>query len=122
MADVVSARYWKVANLLLNPFGYPVRVAAKWRAARELASHPIAARATDRQQFERAAVSYVLCRWLCSPIHGPYSTHFAEPWCYGKRNWARAFDYPQFVRLSDAPLVCSTQFGLLRFRFPNTRR
>ncbi len=34
MTHVVPSRFWKVASLLLNPIGYPLRVAEKWRAMR----------------------------------------------------------------------------------------
>lgn len=32
MAHVVPSRLWKVASLLLNPIGYPLRIAEKWWA------------------------------------------------------------------------------------------
>jgi SAM-dependent methyltransferase len=39
MVHIVPGRFWKLASLALNPVGYPLRVAEKWRAARRLAGH-----------------------------------------------------------------------------------
>lgn len=122
MAHVVPSRYWKIASLFLNPLGYPMRVAEKWWAARELARHPQSSKPAIRGQAARPTLSQVLSRWLYPPIHGTYPTHFSELRAYGRRHWLKAFDHPQLARLSDAPLVCSTQFGFLRFRFTIARR
>ena len=122
MAHVVPSRYWKVASLFLNPVGYPMRVAEKWRATRGLAQHPQSSTPDGRRPAARPTAAQVFGRWLCPPIHGTYPTHFSELCSYGRRHWVEAFDHPQLVHVSDVPLVCSTQFGFLRFRFLAARR
>ena len=36
MAHIVPSRFWKAASLLLNPLGYPLRVAEKWWAMHQV--------------------------------------------------------------------------------------
>jgi SAM-dependent methyltransferase len=118
-AHVVPSRFWKVASLLLNPLGYPLRVAEKWWAARQTPKD------TSRRvsaAVGRPGVLQVLGRWIYPPIHGTYRSHRSEYLEYGRDQWLESFRHPRFVHLTDAPLVCATQFGFLRFRFTSPLR
>lgn len=115
MAHVVPSRFWKLASLLLNPVGYPLRLAEKFWATRQLGS-PLP-RPNGPNPPPRPTLATVLARWLRPPIHGTYPSHFSELRCYGRRQWAEVFRHPQLAQVSDYPLICSTQFGFLRFRF-----
>lgn len=121
MAHVVPSRFWKVASLLLNPIGYPLRVAEKWWAARAVVRGEIS-NPSGRSPHSRPALGQVLSRWACPPVHGTFPGHFPELRAYGRKHWAKSFVHPQLVHLSDKPLICSTQFGFLRFRFIPARR
>jgi SAM-dependent methyltransferase len=117
MAHVVPSRFWKVASLLLNPIGYPLRVAEKWQAMRTAARRGPLPNSAGRATTPRPTLGQVLSRWACPPIHGTYPGHLSELRAYGRNCWAQSFVHPQLVQLSDTPLICSTQFGFLRFRF-----
>ncbi|HET7212602.1 MAG TPA: class I SAM-dependent methyltransferase [Terriglobia bacterium] len=116
MAHVVPSRFWKIANLLLNPIGYPLRVAEKWCATRAVVRGGISS-PFGRPTSSRPNLGQVFSRWACPPIHGTYPGHISELQAYGRRHWAESFTHVQLVPLSDRPLICSTQFGFLRFRF-----
>jgi SAM-dependent methyltransferase len=122
MAHVVPSRFWKVASLLLNPIGYPLRVAEKWRAMRFVTRGGGMPESTGRRQASRPTLRQVLGRWVCPPIHGTYPGHFSELRAYGREHWAQSFVHPQLIQLIDAPLVCATQFGFLRFRLLPARK
>lgn len=114
-AHVVPARFWKTASLLFNPVGYPLRVAEKWWAMRQIAKNGEAA-AGPRSPARRPAILQVLGRWFCPPIHGTYASHWAEYRAYGRDEWLASLASPQLLHLADAPLICATQFGFARFR------
>ena len=38
-AHIVPTRWWKLASLVFNPLGYPLRVWEKWQAHRKLQNH-----------------------------------------------------------------------------------
>jgi len=120
MAHVVPSRFWKVASLLMNPVGYPMRVAEKWRATRQVAREGPTSGA--RRQTPRPTLGQVLSRWACPPVHGTYPGHLSELRSYGRERWAASLVHPQIIQLSNAPLVCATQFGFLRFHFLIARK
>jgi len=119
MAHVVPARFWKVASLLLNPIGYPMRVAEKWWAARQVACDGPTSGA--RRHTPRPTLGQVLSRWACPPVHGTYPGHLSELRAYGRGRWAASLVHPQLVQLWNASLICATQFGFLRFHFLSAR-
>ena len=121
MAHVVPSRFWKMASLLLNPVGYPLRVAEKWQSMRAGAGGQTS-RPAIRWRNPQPTLRQVLSRWACPPVHGTYPGHFAELASYGHQRWAEYFVHPQLVQLSNEPLICATQFGFLRFRFLGMRR
>jgi len=120
VAHVVPSRFWKVASLLLNPLGYPLRVAEKWWALRQIQNqtstpvNPVGA--------TRPGILQVLGRWIYPPIHGTYTSHLSEYQQYGREQWLQSLTHPRLVQVADAPLLCVTQFGFLRFRFIPLRR
>jgi SAM-dependent methyltransferase len=118
MAHVVPARYWKVASLVLNPIGYPLRVAEKLWAARKSGT---AAKSNVRDESPRPSMGTVLSRLFYPPIHGTFDSHLAELREYGRRSWLAAFEHPGLILVTDFPLLCSTQFGFLRFCFLKAR-
>ncbi len=117
MAHVVPSRFWKVASLLLNPIGYPLRVGEKWWATRAVVRGGAISNPSGRSPVSRPTLGQILSRWACPPVHGTYPGHFSELRAYGRERWAESFVHPQLFQLSDRPLICSTQFGFLRFRF-----
>ena len=120
-AHVLPARFWKVASLLFNPVGYPLRVAEKWWALRQIAGNgtPSAGRRTPAS---RPGLLQVLGRWICPPIHGTYASHWLEYRGYGRGQWLASLASPQLVHVFDGPLVCATQFGFARFRLISWRK
>ena len=122
MAHVVPSRFWKVASLLLNPVGYPLRAMEKWQAIRAATREGAASKPAGRSHNPRPTLGQVLGRWACPPIHGTYPGHLSELRSYGREVWAQSFVHPQLVQRSDAPLVCATQFGFFRFRFLPARK
>jgi len=122
MAHVVPSRFWKVASLLLNPIGYPLRIAEKWRAMRAVLHEGPMSKSIGRRHTPRPTIGQVISRWTCPPVHGTYPGHLSELRSYGRQCWAESFVHPQLVQLSNVPLVCATQFGFLRFRFLSARK
>lgn len=122
MAHLVPTRFWKTASLCLNPIGYPLRLVEKWHATRRLAREnrtPGTFRSGGKPQ---PGMLQVLGRWMRPPIHGTYPSHLSEYWSYGRRQWAELFNHPDLVQVTEVPLPCATQFGLLRFRLVNLRK
>jgi SAM-dependent methyltransferase len=119
-AHVVPSRFWKVASVLFNPLGYPLRVIEKWWAARR---YPNSLPSTGlNRAATRPSVGQVLGRWFYPPIHGTYRSHRAEYVEYGRKQWLESLRHPRLVHVADAPLVCATQFGFVRFRFIAARK
>jgi SAM-dependent methyltransferase len=116
MVHIVPTRFWKAASLLLNPIGYPLRVAEKWRSTRKLAREgglPGKYRSGGRLQ---PGIAAVLGRWFRPPIHGSYSSHSSEFRSYGRRHWSRLFNRPDLIRVAEVRSPCWTTFGFFRFR------
>jgi SAM-dependent methyltransferase len=122
VAHVVPSRFWKVASLLLNPLGYPLRVAEKWCALRQMSREGGASGSLGAQAATRPGIAQVLGRWVYPPIHGTYGSHLAEYESYGRDRWLECLRHPHLVHVADAPLVAATQFGFLRFRFVALRK
>ncbi len=57
MAHVVPSRFWKAASLLLNPVGYPLRVAEKWWALRQAGRNRQASELTTPNERRRREFS-----------------------------------------------------------------
>jgi hypothetical protein len=121
-AHVVPTRFWKATSLLLNPFGYPLRVLEKWAALRQKLRENQASELLGPHGVTRPGILQVLGRWIYPPIHGTYPSHAAEYLSYGRERWAKFFRHPKLVQVADAPLLCATQFGFLRSRFIPLRK
>lgn len=119
MAHVVPSRYWKATSLVFNPIGYPLRVLEKWKAWRQASGDRPS---SGVARGARPGILQVLGRWIYPPIHGTYTSHLAEYQSYGRDRWLETFRHPQLSHVADAPLVCATQFGFLRFRFLRWRK
>jgi SAM-dependent methyltransferase len=123
MAHVVPARFWKAASLLFNPLGYPMRVIEKWWALRRVQSEKLTQiNPGGGGGADRPEIPQVLGRWIYPPIHGTYTSHLSEYQHYGRKQWLECFSDPCLVQVADAPLVCATQFGFLRFRLIHLRK
>lgn len=121
MAHVVPAPFWKATSLLLNPVGYPLRVAEKWQAIRQARRHPQEGESSNRRPTPRPGFLQVLGRWFYPPIHGTYPSHRLELRSYKRERWVEVFTHPQLVRVAEVPLLSYTQFGFLRFRLISLR-
>ena len=75
----------------------------------------------DAARWVRPRVLEVIGRWVYPPIHGTYSSHFAEYRAYGREHWVRFFAHPKLSVVAEVPLPCVTQFGLLRYRLLTLR-
>lgn len=104
----------KATSLLLNPVGYPMRVAEKWWTLRKTKREQGESRRTD---LERPGVLQVLGPLFYPPIHGTYSSHWTEYLSYRRERWRAVFTHRKLVWVADVPLLANTQFGFLRFRF-----
>jgi SAM-dependent methyltransferase len=122
VAHVVPAPFWKAASLLLNPVGYPLRVAEKWQALRQARREPQEPESTSRRPTPQPGFLQVLGRWFYPPIHGTFPSHRAEIRSYARERWVEVFTHPQLVRVAEVPLLSYTQFGFLRFRWISLRR
>ena len=122
MAHVVPSRFWKFASLLLNPLGYPLRVAEKWWMLRQGVPGKQKSVSHEAQSARRPGLLQVIGRWIWPPIHGTYDSHLSEFASYGRERWVEFFAHPQLVIEAHVPLVFGTQFGFLRFRFIHLRR
>ena len=122
VAHVVPAPFWKAASLMLNPIGYPMRVAEKWLAIRRTRRHPQGGASTNRRPAPRPGFRQVLGGWFYPPIHGTYPSHRAELRSYAHERWEEVFTHPHLVRVAEVPLLSYTQFGFLRFRLNSLRR
>jgi SAM-dependent methyltransferase len=118
-AHVVPSRFWKAASLLFNPLGYPLRVMEKWWAMRQSPDKTSTLGST--RAAARPGVLQVLGRWIYPPMHGTYRTHRSEYREYGRVQWLESLRNPRLIHVTDAPLICATQFGFLRFRFASFR-
>ena len=121
MAHVVPCPFWKGASLLLNPVGYPFRVAEKWLALRQARRRPHGSESIERTRTPPPEILQVLGRWIYPPIHGTYPSHYAELRSYARKHWLEAFTHPQLVQVAEVPFFSYTQFGLLRFRLISLR-
>ncbi len=122
MAHVVPSRFWKAASLLCNPLGYPLRVAEKWWALRHGARDMQKPVSFDAQRARHPGIRQVIGRWIWPPIHGTFDSHLSEFVSLGRERWVEFFSHPQLVLEADVPLVSTTQFGFLRFRFTPLRK
>ncbi len=116
---IVPCRVWKFTSLVLNPVGYPMRVAEKWLARRKARKAGPAAGlpSTDPPPgFLR-----VLWRWFRPPIHGTFPSHLAECRSFGRKQWRQTFALPGLQPVAEVPLLFFTQFGFLRFHFTSAR-
>lgn len=120
-AHVVPSRFWKAASLILNPVGYPLRVAEKWLAMRQHAAETMKRLTREGVPHPRPGLLQVMRRWAVPPIHGTYPSHLSEYRQYGRKQWQESFRHPRLVPVTDVPLVCATQFGFFRFRFVSLR-
>jgi SAM-dependent methyltransferase len=116
MAHVVPARYWKATSVLLNPIGYPFRVLEKWLDIRHARRTKRKDMGGDPDRWVRPRMREVIGRWIYPPIHGTYASHFAEFRAYSRKHWVRSFAHPKLSLVSEVPLPCVTQFGLMRYR------
>lgn len=116
MAHVVPAPFWKVASVLANPVGYPLRVAEKWWELRHIRRRERESHAADSERATRPGVWEVLWRWVSPPIHGTYPSHVTEYRAYTPERWRKTFTHPQLAPVAEVPLPTYTQFGFLRFR------
>ncbi len=116
LAHVVPSRFWKAASLLLNPMGYPLRVAERWWALRQARSSSQPAESTDDRETPWPGILEVLGRWICPPVHGAYSSHSTEYRSYARERWREILIRPKLELVAEVPLLCYTQFGFLRFR------
>ncbi|MGH9398504.1 MAG: class I SAM-dependent methyltransferase [Terriglobia bacterium] len=121
VAHVVPSRFWKATSVLLNPVGYPLRVAEKWRAMRHAECENPAPGQRGLDEVRPPGILQVLSRWVDPPIHGTYTSHVMEYQSYARKRWLKTFTHPQLLPVLDEPLVCATQFGFLRFRFVTLR-
>ncbi len=113
---ILPGCFWKIASLLLNPLGYPVRAFEKWRALRRirLNNSPV-----DFRLFGPTpppGIVTVLGRWICPPVHGTYHSHLTELRSYGRAWWRKMLAHPSLVQVAEAPILTYSQFGFLRFR------
>lgn len=122
MAHAVPSPYWKVASLLLNPVGYPLRVGEKWWALRQARGNPQGLDPIEGQRTPQPGVLQVIGRWFYPPIHGTYPSHVAECRSYRRQRWIEIFTNPKLVQVAEVPLLSYTQFGFLRFRLIPLRR
>ena len=122
VAHVVPAPFWKAASLLLNPIGYPLRVAEKWWAWRRVSHQTGDATPLNGARPARPRILRVLGRWVYPPIHGTYLSHISEYQSYRRERWLEVLRHPMLVLVADEPLVSATQFGFLRFRFVSLRQ
>jgi SAM-dependent methyltransferase len=121
MAHVVPATFWKVASLVLNPVGYPLRVFEKWRARRDGGWTEGAPREIDSSNAARPGILTVLGRWFYPPIHGTYPSHIAELSAYSVSSWKLFFSRPELTPVAQVPLLAHTQFGFLRYKLLSLR-
>ncbi len=121
MAHVVPAPWWKAASILLNPVGYPWRVAEKWLEFRRIRRLETESASAAAPEADRPGLADVLGRWVYPPIHGTYPSHWAEYRAYAPQSWRRFFAHPQLEPVAELPLPAYTQFGFLRFRLPALR-
>ncbi len=116
MAHVVPAPFWKVTSVLLNPVGYPLRVAEKGWEFRQVRRRESELQVADSERVARPGIAEVLSRWVYPPIHGTYPSHLAEYRAYAPQAWRRLFAHPQLAQVAELALPVYTQFGFLRFR------
>jgi len=121
MAHVVPGCFWKAASLLLNPVGYPLRVVEKWWGLRQAQTVEGGMQPTGLDLTARTGILQVLGRWVRPPIHGTYASHLAEYRGYARKRWRELFTHPRLEPVAEAPLLCWTQFGFLRFRLLGLR-
>ena len=121
MAHVVPSPIWKAASLLLNPIGYPWRIIEKWQAARKIRHENKSSRLIDSVHDPEPGILQVFGRWFYPPVHGTYTSHYAEFRSYARDRWIEMFTHPQLVHVAEEPLFSYTQFGLLRFRLLSLR-
>ncbi len=122
MVHIVPTRFWKLQSLLLNPVGYPIRVAEKWGATRRLARERRQPGKFRSGGTPQPGALRVLGRCVRPPIHGTFASHFSEFRSYGHRVWAKLFHHPGLVPVAEAPSPCWTMFGFLRFRLIPLRK
>ena len=120
MLHVVPGVFWKITALPLNPLGYPLRMAEKWRARRQVPQMPgnLGGRLAAPPRPE---ILEGLSRWVCPPLHGTYSSHLAECRAYRRRRWREIFTHSRLAFCAEAPLQTYAQFGFLSFHFLGLR-
>ncbi len=124
MAHIVPSSFWKAASVVLNPVGYPIRVAERWWALRNARRRHsgVVAYGPSRPATAPPGLLQVLGRWFYPPIHGTYPSHFAEYRTYAREQWLKLFRHPELSLVAEVPLLAYSHFGLLRFRLLGLRQ
>ena len=74
------------------------------------------------QETVQPGILQVLSRVVYPPIHGTHTSHLSEFRWYGRECWIELFTHPKLAQVAEAPLICATQFGFLRFRLIDLRK